>query len=100
MQAEDAGIREMSGRPFRQHFDEALRSSENLLEVQGAPAATRGVESDQLCLRGVYAYFVIYFLIQVFACKRGEVSLGGLGDLGLGGQERKSANKQEQNKEK
>jgi len=31
LQAEDAGIREMSGRPFRQHFDEALRSSENLL---------------------------------------------------------------------
>lgn len=64
MQAEDAGIREMRGRPWRQRFDEALRSAENQLEVQGAPAVTRAVGFEEPCLDGACTYFAIYFYMQ------------------------------------
>lgn len=62
MQAEDAGIREMRGRPWRQRFDEALRSAENQLAVQGAPAGTRGVE--ELHLDGACTCFAVYLYVQ------------------------------------
>lgn len=59
LQAEDAGIREMRGRPWRQRFDEALRSAENQLEVQGAPAVTRAVGFEEPCLDGACTYFAM-----------------------------------------
>lgn len=72
MQAEDAGIREMRGRPRRQPFDEALRSTENLLEVQGAPAATWGVGLEELCLDGAYMYFAVHIYMQRLGAGRRE----------------------------
>lgn len=72
MQAEDAGIREMRGRPWRQCFDEALRSAENQPEVQGAPAVTWAVGFEELCLDGACTYFAIYFYMQRLGAGRTE----------------------------
>lgn len=87
MQAEDAGIREIRGRPWRQCFDEALRSAESQLQVQRAPAVTQAAGFEQLCLDGACTYFAIYLHMQRLGARRTE---GGrhftykTGALGLG----------------
>lgn len=66
-QAEDAGIREMRERPRRQCFDEALRSAENQLELQGAPVGTQGVGFEELSPDGVCIYFAPYYMQRLGA---------------------------------